>query len=89
MNIFRSYIVFSERCELKRITTSKTNVRIIKRNQLQNTLNEEYEKYGTVLLDSQIRDCNDKLIKYMFPKDDIKNKHIEYVEKIKQSKEMN
>lgn len=83
MNIFRSYIVFSERCELKNITVNKPNVRVIKRNQLQNTLNKDYETYGSILLDSQIRDFNDKLTKYMFFNNDIKKEHIKYVEKLK------
>lgn len=86
MNIFRSYIVFSERCELKKITITKPNVRVIKRNQLQNTLNQDYEKYGSILTNSQIKDFNDKLTKYMFFKDDIKNEHIKYVEKLKNEK---
>lgn len=83
MNIFRSYIVFSERCELKKITINKPNVRVIKRHQLQNTLNRDYEENGKVLLNSQIKDFNDKLKKYMNPKEDVKNQHIEYVKNIK------
>lgn len=83
MNIFRSYIVFSERCELKKITVNKPNVRVVKRNHLQDTLNKDYEKYGNILLNSQIRDFSDKLNKYMFSNDDIKNEHIKYVKEIK------
>lgn len=83
VNIFRSYIVFSERCELKNITVSKPNVRVIKRHQLQNTLNEDYKKYGIVFSNSQIRNFSDKLTKYMFTNDDTKKEHIKYIEKIK------
>lgn len=83
VNIFRSYIIFSERCELKKITVNKPNVRVIKRNQLQNTLDKDYEEYGDVLLNSQIREFNNKLSDYMFANDDIKKEHIKYVEKIK------
>lgn len=83
VNIFKSYIVFSERCELKRITVNKPNVRVIKRNQLQNALDKDYEKYGDVLSNSQIRDFNDKLTTYMFIDDNIRSEHIKYVEKVK------
>ena len=83
MNIFRSYIVFSERCELKKITVNKPNVRVIKRSQLKDTLNKDYETYGSILLEKQISDFNDKLTKYMSPSDYIKIKHIKYVEEQK------
>lgn len=83
MNVFRSYIVFSERCELKKININKSNVKVIKRHELQNTLDNDYEKYGTVLLDSQIKKYNEQLVNYMFPCDDVKIKHIEYVKQFK------
>ncbi len=83
VNIFKSYIVFSERCELKRITVNKPNVRVIKRNQLQNALDKDYEKYRVVLSNSQIRNFNDKLTTYMLIDDNIRSEHIKYVEKVK------
>lgn len=86
VSIFRSYIVFSERCELKKIYVNKPNVKVIKKNQLQNTLQKDYEKYGVVLTNNQIRDLNNRLTKYVFTDDNIKNEHIEYVEKIKNEK---
>lgn len=82
-NIFRSYIVFSERCELKRIYISKPNLKVIKRHKLQNTLNNDYKKYGKVLNNSEISDIYSKLVNYMFCSDAIKNEHIKYINSIK------
>ena len=87
MNIFRSYIVFSERCELKKITVNKPNVKVIKRSQLQDTLDNDYKRYGVVLSNSRISNLNEKLTKYMFTDDNIKREHIEYVKKIKKAEE--
>lgn len=87
LNIFRSYIVFSERCELKKTTVNKPNVRVIKRNQLQDTLDKDYEKYGVILSNSQISNLNENLTKYMFLGDNVKSEHIEYVKKIKREEE--
>lgn len=84
-NIFRSYIVFSERCELKKIYISKQNLRVIKRHQLQNTLNNDYKKYGQVLNNSEITDIYDKLVNYMFCSDNVKNEHIKYINSIKEN----
>lgn len=82
MDIFKSYIVFSERCELKKIKVNKPNIKIIKRHQLQDTLNNDYKIYGNILDKNQINDVYDKLVKYMFSDDNIRNKHIKYVESI-------
>lgn len=83
-NIFRSYIVFSERCELKKIYISKPNLKVIKRHQLQDTLNNDYKKYGKVLNNSEITNIYDKLVNYMFCSDNVKNKHIKYINSIKE-----
>lgn len=83
MDIFKSYIVFSERCELKKIKVNKPNVKIIKRHQLQDTLNNDYKIYDNILNKDQINDIYDTLVKYMFPDDNIRNKHIKYIESLK------
>lgn len=83
MDIFRSYIVFSQRCELKKICSSRSNLKVIKRNFLQETLNNDYMAYGKVLNREQIDDIYKKLKDYMCLSDNIKNKHIEYVNNIK------
>lgn len=85
LNIFRSYIVFSERCELKKIYISKPNLRVIKRHQLQDTLNNDYKKYGQVLNNSEITDIYNKLVNYMFCSDNIKDEHIKYINSIKEN----
>lgn len=69
--------------ELKRIIVNKPNIRVIKKNQHQNALDKDYEKYGVVLSNSQIKDFNDKLTTYMLIDNNIKSEHIKYVEKVK------
>lgn len=83
MNIFKSYIVFSNRCEIKKMNIKKENLRVIKREQLNETLKNDYNNFKEVLNNEQIKDIEDKLFKYMFCDDLIKAEHIEYVEKSK------
>ena len=52
----------------------------IKRNQLQNALDKDYEKYGVILSNSQIKDFNDKLTTYMFIDNNIKSKKSNKIE---------
>lgn len=85
MNIFRSYIVFSQRCELKKVSTTKPNIKVIKRQQLNTTLNNDYEIYGKVLSINQINDIYNKLEKYMFVDSNVKKEHIQYVENLKKN----
>ena len=82
MDIFRSYIVFSNRCELKNISATKANLKVINIENLQNTLDQDYKKYGKVLTNEQVRILNDKLFSYMFTDEEVKREHIEFVRKI-------
>ena len=81
--IFRSYIVFSERCTLKNIKVFKSNVRVIQRHDLNDNLNKDYELYGEVLSDSEIEQIYNKLFKYMYPDQNTKKEHINYIENLR------
>ena len=48
-DVFKSIIVFSERCELKNINVTNPNIRVIKRNKLIETIKEDQEHSQRVL----------------------------------------
>ena len=49
-----------------------------------NTNYNDYKKYGKVLNNSEITNIYDKLVNYMFCSDNVKNKHIKYINSIKE-----
>ena len=53
MSVFRSYVVFSERCGLAKINISKPNVKVIKRNQLNNVKNEHIKYVHKIIENSK------------------------------------
>lgn len=75
MNIFKSYIVFSERCELKKITITRPNLKVIKRTDLENILKSECIEENKMLTYDQIVELNNKISKYMFTDSQVKEKH--------------
>lgn len=81
--IFRSYIVFSERCTLKNIKVFKANVKVIQRHDLNDTLNKDYELYGEVLTSEEIEKIYNKLFQYMYPDENTKKEHINYIKNLK------
>ena len=81
--IFRSYIVFSERCTLKSIKVFKSNVKVIQRHDLNDTLNKDYKLYGEVLNNEEIEKIYNKLFKYMYPDENTKKEHINYIQNFK------
>lgn len=81
MNIFKSYIVFSNRCKLKKVKITKRNLRVIKRDYLNKTLQEDYNKTKEVSSEERIKEIGDKLLKYMINNNDIKEKHIKDIKR--------
>ena len=82
-DIFRSYIVFSERCSLKKIIINKPNIKVIKRSRLEETLNSDYKKYGKILSNEQIDEIYNKLVLYMYADKTVKENHKKYINNIK------
>lgn len=76
---FYSYIVFSERCELKKITVTSPNVYIVKRNALLSTLKKDISGRPEVLSDSQITKIHEILEKHSLADTAIKEKHIQNI----------
>ena len=86
LSIFRSYIVFSERCKLKKIILDDKNIKVIKRHQLQENLDKDYKIYGKVLTEKEIDLIYNKLYKYMFVDNEQKIGHINYINELKNKK---
>jgi hypothetical protein len=74
--LFKSLIVFSERCTLKKINVASPNVRVIKRNALISTVKKEMSNRQSVLTNFQLENIFGKLKKYSHQDDLVKKEHI-------------
>ncbi len=78
-NSFYSYIVFSERCELKKVSVSGDNIAVVKRNKLYDLLKEDIESRSRVLSDEQLDRLFESLKKYTLADSNTKLQHIESI----------
>jgi len=76
--LFFSYIIFSERCELKKITHSD-DVKVIKRDDLKFTIRKHIEILDDKLSDVEINSYYTYLKKYSNANNELKEKHIESI----------
>lgn len=76
---FLSYIVFSERCELKKITVTSSNVRVINRYRLKKTLMNDIITLTDRLNDEEINQIYEKLKLNTLVTSSERQKHIEYI----------
>lgn len=76
MDIFKSYVVFSRRCTLKKIDVTKKNLRVIKRDNLEEILQEDCNNLEEIFTEEQIDEIANKLYEYMFVDKEVKEKHI-------------
>lgn len=74
-----SLIVFSERCELKSITISENDVKVIKRNQLKKTVDELWDSHIDVLDHVRVDEIYSTLKKLASVDESIKQRHIDQV----------
>lgn len=77
---FYSYIVFSERCELKKVTLTSDNHSVIKRNDILQAVSAKASKSGKLLTQSKI----EALFKQLYPltqvNDTIKASHVQTIQ---------
>lgn len=73
---FYSYIIFSERCELKNIKVTSTDIRLIKRNKLLSTLNKDINTLGNRLTTENIETIYSLLNVYTHADEFKKQQHI-------------
>lgn len=78
---FYSFIVFSERCSLKKIKLSGKNVFVIKRNKLESEYKKLLKRETKKLSPSEVREIYAVLKTKSNVGEDIKKKHIENIQK--------
>jgi hypothetical protein len=74
-NVFRSVIVFSERCELKKINVTSNQHSVVKRNHLLRTVKETAKQQ--ILSDDEIERVYQKLIPFTKVSEQVKEAHID------------
>lgn len=75
-NYFYSYIVFSERCELKKVSVSAQNVGVVKREHLLSSIKKDIGEKPEVLSLDQIRILYELLKTHTLADDSLKEQHI-------------
>ena len=78
-DLYKSYIIFSERCELKKIELDSANIKVIKRNKLISTIKENIENSPTIIKVDEILSIYTKLKKYSNVDEETKKRHIENI----------
>jgi hypothetical protein len=74
-SLYKNYIVFSERCTLKKISFS-SNVKVIKRDYLLKTIKSDIEFSSKVLAEPEVDKIYNFLQKFSLASDSIKKNHI-------------
>ncbi len=77
---FYSYIIFSQRCELKKVDFFSPNIYVIKRNALMRILKNQTATLPNSLLPEEVKGIYTKLKSRTLANEDIKKRHIEEIE---------
>ena len=77
----KSYIVFSERCELKKVPENTQEYVITKRNYLLDLINKDIEDKQDIFTNEEIDEIARKLEPLTNASQEVKDKHIENIEK--------
>ncbi len=76
---FKSYIIFSERCTLKKINVTSPNVKVIKRDQLIKNVKKDIKDFPEIFTSDEVNKIYSSLQKYTNVDEDIKQAHIEAI----------
>ena len=79
-NLYKSYIVFSEQCTLKKINITSPNTKVIKRNQLVNTIKQDIQSSPNLLTIEEVDRLYSKLLRYACADDSIKKAHVDAIQ---------
>jgi hypothetical protein len=71
-----SYIVFSERCELKKVTVTSADIKVLKRENLQSELKKDFQARPDIFDEASIQILFERLEKLTKADEAIKAKHI-------------
>ena len=77
--MYKSYIIFSERCTLRRINIVSSNIKVIKRNQLNNAIRTDIRNLPKLLTTEGIDQLYPNLQKYAHAGAQIKETHIDNI----------
>jgi len=77
--IYKSYIIFSERCTLKKISVESDGVEVIKRNNLVRYIKGDLKNKNKLLDKAKIDETYKRLSKYSLVDERVKKKHIEAI----------
>lgn len=81
-----SIVVFSERCELKKVTVENSDIHVIKRDRLYATVRDIWDESDDVLDENKVTEVYDKLERLTHVDQALKEQHIEDInEKYKKS----
>ncbi len=75
-NLFHSYIIFSERCELKKVNVASPTIKLIKRNQLLSTLKKHMGSIENKISTEEIEAIYKSLSGYSLADETLKQQHI-------------
>ena len=78
-NLFKSYIVFSKRCTLGKITLQSNNVKVLKRENLLRILSKDISESKETLSKNQVNDIYSTLRELTLADSETKIRHIESV----------
>ena len=79
-DLYKSYIIFSERCTLKKINVTSPNVKVIKRNTLIKTIKEDIQSSASLLKIEEVNQLYLKLQKYAHADETAKKAHVDNVQ---------
>lgn len=80
-HLFKSYIVFSERCTLKKINVTSPDVKVIKRNRLLNLMKLDLRDRTRIITTDEVDQLYLKLKKYTCVDEALKEEHIKNIKK--------
>lgn len=78
-SVYKSYIIFSERCTIKNVNFYSPNVKVINRDDLIKIIKKDIEESEKIFTVEEINNLYFKLMKYTHAKDALKKDHIDNI----------
>ncbi|HWO78239.1 MAG TPA: nuclease-related domain-containing protein [Bacillus sp. (in: firmicutes)] len=77
--LYKSYIIFSERCTLKKMNVTSPNVKVIKRKSLLRSIKKDIETSLNIMTREEVDQLYSKLRKYTLVDNQVKKAHVDNV----------
>ena len=78
-DFYKSYIIFSERCTLKKISVTSPSVKVIKRDALIRTIKKDIDSSSKLMSAEEVNSLYSKLQKYTCADETVKKAHVENI----------